>query len=513
MTLAIQTDVLIVGTSMGGVAAALACGDQQQRVVLLSVDEQDIGGQMTTQGVSAFDEHPHIETFGGTASYIALREGIRSYYARQYPNANPQAWRNPGNGWVSRLCFEPQVGVQILEQLLAPYSNIQRLFAQQLLSVQRNGDSLYSVTYQNTDGQTVEVFAHYFLDATDSGELLYLSETPFVSGAESFAMTGELDAPPDYRPHENQSFTLCFFMQYNPNEHQPILRPQHYEHYRDTQPFSLTLSNHSGGQTTYPFFDGELSFWAYRRVLDTQYLGMPEKRDIALINWAGNDYYGRNLINVSPQERTLALHEATELSLSFAYWLQHEVPRDDGGSGYPELQLLSVCSKPYLRESRRIVAHRRITSHDIADDGTRTTTHFKDSVGLGWYAMDLHACVGNPSVSRYQATVPFQIPLGALIGAHTRNLIMACKNIGTTHLSNGAYRLHPIEWNIGESAGALAIFCLENHTEPSEVWHNQIQLRQFQHRLLQQGIPLAWTLDTPRHHADFITRQQRAIGE
>ena len=36
------------------------------------------------------------------------------------------------------------------------------------------------------------------------------------------------------------------------------------------------------------------------------------------------------------------------------------------------------------------------------------------------------------------------------------NLLPACKNLGVTHLTNGCYRLHPVEWNIGESAGMLA---------------------------------------------------------
>ena len=34
------------------------------------------------------------------------------------------------------------------------------------------------------------------------------------------------------------------------------------------------------------------------------------------------------------------------------------------------------------------------------------------------------------------------------------NLLPAGKNIGTTHITNGCYRLHPVEWNIGEVAGA-----------------------------------------------------------
>ena len=50
-------------------------------------------------------------------------------------------------------------------------------------------------------------------------------------------------------------------------------------------------------------------------------------------------------------------------------------------------------------------------------------------------------------------SVPFELPLGALLPVRTRNLLPAAKNIGTTHITNGCYRLHPVEWNAGEVAG------------------------------------------------------------
>jgi hypothetical protein len=46
------------------------------------------------------------------------------------------------------------------------------------------------------------------------------------------------------------------------------------------------------------------------------------------------------------------------------------------------------------------------------------------------------------------------------------NLLAANKNIGTTHITNGCYRLHPVEWNIGEAAGHLAAYCLSSGTSP-----------------------------------------------
>jgi hypothetical protein len=88
--------------------------------------------------------------------------------------------------------------------------------------------------------------------------------------------------------------------------------------------------------------------------------------------------------------------------------------------------------------------------------------------------------------------LPFQIPLGALIPVQVDNLLPACKNAGTTHLTNGAFRLHPVEWNVGEAAGLLAAFCLEKKTIPRAVREKEGLLREFQTLCLAQGMELEW---------------------
>src|SRR5258708_37249087 len=80
--------------------------------------------------------------------------------------------------------------------------------------------------------------------------------------------------------------------------------------------------------------------------------------------------------------------------------------------------------------------------------------HFPDSCGIGHYWLDIHDG-GTDEPSRFLETQPFQIPLGALIPIHVANVLAVCKNIGTTHLTNGAYRLHPREWNNRESPAPL----------------------------------------------------------
>ncbi len=73
------------------------------------------------------------------------------------------------------------------------------------------------------------------------------------------------------------------------------------------------------------------------------------------------------------------------------------------------------------------------------------------------------------------------------------NLLPACKNLGVSHITNGCYRLHPVEWNIGEAAGALAAYCLEKDLKPRQVRHDKDHLADFQDVLVNTlGFVLAW---------------------
>lgn len=88
---------------------------------------------------------------------------------------------------------------------------------------------------------------------------------------------------------------------------------------------------------------------------------------------------------------------------------------------------------------------------------------------------------------------PFQIPLGALITVRVDNLLPANKNIGTTHITNGCYRLHPVEWSIGEAVGALVSFCLANGLSPRRVRNDPGDLADYQRLLTNElGVRLAW---------------------
>ncbi len=122
-------DILIVGGGTGGTAAALAAAEAGAQVCLL--EETDwLGGQLTTQGVCTPDEQQYIETFGGTRRYYQFRQAVRRYYRTHYrltPEAAARPYLNPGNCWVSRLSFEPKVGMAILREMVRPLEETGRL--------------------------------------------------------------------------------------------------------------------------------------------------------------------------------------------------------------------------------------------------------------------------------------------------------------------------------------------------------------------------------------------------
>ena len=122
---------------------------------------------------------------------------------------------------------------------------------------------------------------------------------------------------------------------------------------------------------------------------------------------------------------------------------------------------------------------------------------FADSVGIGSYRIDLHPTSGGDNYLDI-SSLPFQIPLGALLPRRVENLLPACKNLGVTHITNGCYRLHPVEWNIGEASGALAAFCVARKAPPRQVRKRSKLLADFQKRLREDGVELEWPRLTPR---------------
>ena len=90
-----------------------------------------------------------------------------------------------------------------------------------------NGDRVEAVRVRSLEsGNKVVLRAPYFADATELGDLLPLTKTEYVTGAESQKETGEPHAPAEAAPRNMQSFTCCFAMDYLRGEDHTIEKPR-----------------------------------------------------------------------------------------------------------------------------------------------------------------------------------------------------------------------------------------------------------------------------------------------
>ena len=526
-----KADVIVVGGGIGGCAAALACCRNGLNVIM--TEETDwIGGQLSQQGVPP-DEHQWIETLGAPKSYHEYRTKVRDYYRRNYPLTDEARSRNnlnPGDAAVSRICHEPRVAVAVLTDMLSPYlSNrkLQLLTNYKVRSANVNGNNVIDLEMINQfTGDSLILTGKTFVDATECGDLLPITGTEYVTGTESRSETNELHAPDKADPTNNQAFTVCFAMDYQPGVDNVQDPPKNYSFWKNYVPDltpqwsgKLLDLNYSDPKTLNPKalgFDptgqkmnGVLNLWNYRRIINkNNFIKGTYDSDITIVNWPQNDFFLGNLIDVTEKEFYKTIQKGKELSHSLFYWLQTEAPRSDGDVGWKGLRLRGdvmgtedgMAKYPYIRESRRIKAEFTILEEHVGAENRkmvageikgRKSADFYDSVGIGYYHIDLHPSSNGNNYIDF-SSLPFEIPLGALLPRRMNNLLPANKNIGTTHITNGCYRLHPVEWSIGEAVGCLIAFADKKKVPLRAVREKSELLSEFQSSITMQGIETKW---------------------
>ncbi|MCM1236508.1 MAG: FAD-dependent oxidoreductase [Ruminococcus flavefaciens] len=509
----VRARIVICGASLGGTVAAMSAAKSGKKVILFEKTGW-IGGQLTSQAVPP-DENPWIEYGGSSGSYQEYRRRVRERYLKDenfLDEVKAEGNFCPADSQVSFLSHPPKLALEILGEMLEPYvraGNLSIILNAELVGADAADGIIKSVTYRTEEGE-IKAFGEIFLDGTDTGELLALSGLPYRTGAEARSETGESRAPEMADPFDMQPAVYTAAIENRLRGDFVIEKPELYDYFKKLKSpyggapvYSMYGPDSSTGRAKlFGMYDGERDYsgeelfplYEYRRIIraDNYLRGVPY--DVTLVNWPQNDYFLGNIFG----EKNSAEHDymAKQLTLGFIYWLQTEAPRADGGKGYPYFCLNGgylgtddgLSMAPYIRESRRIIPEFLITEDMIAKG---SDPQFYDSVGIGSYPIDVHVTTRSHTFF-YEPTERFTIPLGALITKKRSNLIPACKNIGTTHITNGSYRLHPIEWNIGESAGYLAVYALEEGIEIAEVRADKKRLEAFQTLLRENGVRLDW---------------------
>jgi hypothetical protein len=490
----VTCDVLIVGGGTGGTAALLALAQSGLRVVL-SEETRWLGGQLTSQLVPP-DEHAWIESTGCTRTYREYRARVRASLGGAF---------NPGGGWVSRLCHDPRIGVRVIAGMIAESrSDAVILLGHRPARARTSPDGrVAEVLLVDRVGRPTAVRPAFVLDATELGDIVEMSGCGHWTGAESRQETGEAHARSGPgRPEAVQAFTWCAAVGHDPHGDHRAPEPAGYLFWRDFVPkgwtgrlLSLEFPNVRTGLPmrlpVFPEKPGEPSLFTYRQIIDPD-VQTDEPEAVTCLNWPQNDYFLGPVLGEGPHVAARRLAHARSLTLSVVHWLREELGcvglrlRPDV-SGTQD----GLAMAPYHRESRRIIGLTTVTETDLAGNGPMRRD---DSVGVGHYRIDLHPRAdGSPSVD--VPARPFQIPVGCLVPVTTPNLIAAGKCLSVSHVANGCYRVHPVEWNVGEAAAWLARYCIETAQDPAEAATRPSSLRALQSRMSRAGIQLDWPDD------------------
>ncbi len=543
----LSCSILIVGGSTAAYSATLAALRMNVDVCLVQPLKM-VGGQFTAQGLPASDDGELLTqevTFSTVDGERFAISKSQRWFRRRQRQLQPVAGRlqqNPGGAWVCLMTTTPVVAAIALNEPLIPYleSGKLRLVPDsdptEVIMAADTGSGQQQVSgikfRDRTTGHHFTVTAPVTLEATDFGDLLELANLPSRVGQESRQDTGEAILPDQAIPACQQSFTFNVIVEYTAaRQGQMMPKPAGYGRDFWLNPYEFTSDYWTWAERRWSkknFFEA-FGIFRYRRVMRQS---LSEKAvsigDVSVINWGtsahpekgqccGNDFRWGQLIGTSRAEQAALIQQARDRAQAYIYYLQTHGVADLKPRGDLTWSADGIALEPYVREARRGIAVTTIRHEDVAESffpGQARARCFDDSVGIGQYHyLDLHGNLVAGHVSpkgKDVLALPFSLPAKSLVPMTTDGLVLSAKSLGTTHITNAAYRMHPMEWAIGEASGFLAVFAIWTGESPRRIVETVPLLRKLQGFMARNGIPIFWFDDVSHDDPDFEAIQVMA---
>ena len=538
--------IAVIGGSTAAYTTALTalklrldvCWVQPQRVV---------GGQFTAQALPASDDgdllrhRADLMTIGGEEFAISQSQRLFRKRQRQLQPVAGRLVDDPGGSWVCPLSTTPVVAATALNEPLLPYLKSGKLrlipYAEPTSLLLEPGERrrVTGVVCQDTKTKhSFTVKASVVVEATDFGDLLEVANLPSRVGQEARSDTGEAILPEEARPQCQQSFTFDVLVECTrPGQGVPIGAPKEYGRvpWLNLQEFTGDFWVSKNKRWKKRDFFSAFGIFRYRRLQRRSLTKTTvSPGDVAVINWGtsghpqrgqccGNDYRTGHLIGLSRSERQQQIQRARIRARAYIHFLQVNGVPDLKPRGDLTWTKDGIALEPYIREARRGIAMTTIRHEDVASrffPNQSRARAFDDTLGIGQYHyLDLHGNLVDGHVSpkgKDVVALPFTLPAGALVPIDTDGLVLSAKSIGTTHITNAAYRMHPVEWAIGEAGGFLAAFSVWTGKQPREIVGDESLLRKLQGFVTRNGIPIVWFDDVSHIDPDFEAIQVMAAA-
>ena len=392
-----RSDVLVVGGTPAGVAAALAAARLGDDVTLVS-DDADLGGTLTGADMDQWD----LNLAPGGSS---VESGIfAAIYARLGDVFTPQA---AARTFAGMIAAQPRISVR--------YDEAPRMVT---TTADADGRRVTSVVFANVrSGDATTFSAPFVVDATDFGDVAALAGARYDIGRQDTGL-GE----------QTQAVTLMFTLAGV-----------------DWQTLAQAYDEHRFG----PGGIVDRRAWGYSNVVSAYRPLAPNVvvRDLNL-GLLPDGALTVNAIDVTGVDGldTAELDSARRQSEREAYhliaYLRDRLP------GFSGARVVGFAQAMYVRETRHVDGLERLTTEDVWAGSIPA-----DSIGLSSYPIDLHPVDPTDEPAFAPIRHVYGIPFGTLVPRGITNLVLAGPAISASHLASGSARVIPTTIEEGEAAG------------------------------------------------------------
>ena len=402
---ALEADLLIVGGTESGWAAAIQAARMGVESIVLVNDIEWLGGQFSAESVGAIDENRGVDRqvpFPRSGLFADLVGRIEQDNLRLYGH------KKPGNSWTARTEVRPAQAARLFREMIEPYVSSGRIriianYYPASAELAEDGKTLEVIRFRSTvPGEPeLSVRAGQTIDASDWGDAIQAAGAEFEVGPDPRSRYGEPNAPVDlsaYPPTDMNPITYTLVIA-ETGDGEPIPRPRHFDDRRYFLTSSATEEDYGRLGWPFPphrpfnppwtpltgkFYQGDRSVYSQRRLVDRYNLRIDHPDVISLV-WTIQDYpldvlprhvaqaldalepgaSRKNIALMSRAQRKIVFEDAKQHSLGMLYHLQttvHDRVKDKAHS-FRRFELTDEfptddrCPpKPYVRESIRLKA-------------------------------------------------------------------------------------------------------------------------------------------------------------
>ncbi len=399
--------LIVVGGGMAGVCSAIAAARGGVKVLLIE-RYNCLGGASSHSFVMPF--MPYATKDKETKEKIYLCGGLFLEILRELNKFSGK----PEEDYQHE--FDEEILKLVLNRMCIN-AGVKLLFNASVISVSKNDGKISSVT-AISKGETFELFADHFIDATGDAELSWLAGCECKLGRESDNLC--------------QPMTLCFRMS-------GVDKDAYVKNRAKIDPL-------------------------YRKFKEKRLINNP-REDVLIFGNFNKGVLHFNTTRIVKRDPTNAFDvteaeiEAREQVYEIHKFLKENI------EGFENSRVLSTAMHIGIRESRKVIGEYVLTEDDLV-----SLARFDDAIATANYDIDIHNPEGSGTSHHYFGLGEwYEIPYRCLIPKGMNNMLVAGRCISATHEAQASFRIMPFCAELGEAAGVAVMVASKNETDVRNV--------------------------------------------